>query len=98
MKQEVIVRVDCIKNRIKVGGKWVRDVRFEDDQGMVAGTQRGLQKIMDALQGVAEVYGMKININKTKTMGVSRNGGETVDIHIEGQKVEQVKKFKYLGT
>ena len=53
---------------------------------------------MDALQGVAEVYGMKININKTKTMRVSRNGGETVDIHIEGQKVEQVKKFKYLGA
>ena len=90
--------MDGIRAGIKVGGKLVRDVRFADDQGMVAGTQKGLQKIMDALQGVAEVYGMKININKTKTMKVSRNGEETVDILIEGQKVEQVKKFKYLGT
>src|SRR5579872_2544786 len=65
---------------------------------MVAGTQKGLQKIMDALQEVVEVYGMKININKTKTMRVSRYGGETVDILIEGQKVEQMKKFKYLGA
>ena len=90
--------MDGIRTGIKVGGKLVRDVRFADDQGMVAGTQKGLQKIMDALQGVAEVYGMKININKTKTMRVSKNGGETVDILIEGQKVEQVKKFKYLGA
>src|SRR5579872_2257256 len=90
--------MDGFRAGIKVGGKLVRDVRFADDQGMVAGTQKGLQKIMDALQRVAEVYGMKININKTKTMRVSRNGGETVDILIEGQKIEQVKKFKYLGA
>ena len=35
---------------------------------------------------------------KTKTMIVSRTEGKTVDISIEGQKVEQVKKFKYLGA
>ena len=31
-------------------------------------------------------------------MIVSRTESKTVDISIEGQKVEQVKKFKYLGA
>ena len=35
-------------------------------------------------QGMVQEH-MKININKTKTMRLSRNGGETVDILIEGQ-------------
>src|SRR5579863_383393 len=42
---------------------------------------------------------MKINIKKTKTMLVSKsNIGGTVSIVIDGQLVEQVNKFQYLGS
>src|SRR5438445_10076702 len=41
---------------------------------------------------------MRINIKKTKTMVVSKKYGRTVSIMIDGQKVEQVKTFKYLGS
>src|SRR6476469_8555561 len=41
---------------------------------------------------------MKINIKKTKAMVVSRNGGERVNITVEGQTVEEVSKFRYLGS
>jgi len=87
-----------VEEGIKVGGKLLKDVRFADDQGMIAGTERGLQKIMDSLNMTAEKYGMKINIKKTKVMRVSRNGGEVVNIVINGNRVEQVKSFKYLGS
>jgi len=40
-----------IEEGIKVGGKLVKDVHFADDQGMVAGTEGGLQKLMDGLNG-----------------------------------------------
>src|SRR6476469_10369127 len=46
----------------------------------------------------SENYDLKINIKKTKAMVVSRNGGQTVNITVEGQSVEQVSKFKYLGS
>src|SRR5881296_2438007 len=46
------------------GGKG--DVKFADDQGMVAGTETGLQKIMESLKATAEKYGMKITIEETK--------------------------------
>ena len=46
---------------------------------------------------------MKINAKKTKVMGVCRNGskregGNSIKIMIEGQLVEQVNKFRFLGT
>ena len=70
-----------------------------DDQGMISNSEGGgLQRLMDRLNEVAKSYKMKINVKKTKTMVVSRTEGKTVNILIEGQKVEQVKKFKYLGT
>ncbi len=74
----------------------MRDVRFVDDQGMVASTEKGLQKIMNRLNESVKAYDMKINVNKTKVMQVSRNGG-LINIVIDGQKIEQVSKFKYLG-
>ena len=83
---------------IRVGGEIVADVRFADDQGMVASSQAGLQTLMDRLNESAKEYDMKINVKKTKTMVVSKKGGGTVDIMLEGQRVEQVKKFKYLGS
>jgi hypothetical protein len=83
---------------IVVGGKMVQDVRFADDQGMVANSEMGLQRMMDRLVDVAKDYNMKINVKKTKVMKVSRKGGGKVELIVEGQKVEQVTKFKYLGS
>ena len=74
----------------------IYDVRFADDQGMIASSETGLQKIMNALNNTATKYDMKINIKKTKVMRVSRVGGK-VNITINGVKIEQVKSFKYLG-
>jgi hypothetical protein len=50
-----------IDEGVKVGGYQIRDVRFADDQGMVASTQ-GVQKILDRLNGTVKTYDMKINI------------------------------------
>ena len=56
----------------------VSDVRFADDQGMVAGTEMGLQRLMNKLNDTAENFGMKINIQKTKTIVVRWDGGGVV--------------------
>ena len=41
---------------------------------------------------------MKINVQKTKVMVVSKTGDKFVNITIDGQRVEQVSSFKYLGS
>ena len=90
--------MEGIEEGNKVGGKLIQDVRFADDQGMIASTENGLQKIMDKLNATAENFGMKINTKKTKVMKVSRNVGEEINIMINGSRIEQVKSFKYLGS
>ena len=76
----------------------MKDVRFADDQGMVAGSEGGLQRLMDGLNRTAKEYDMKVNIKKTKVMKVSRKGEGVINITIDGKILEQVERFKYLIT
>src|SRR6476619_3790978 len=87
-----------VEEGIRVGGELIKDVKYADDQGMVANTEAGLRSLMDSLNTTAKHYDMKNNIKKTKAMVVLRNGGERVNITVEGQSVEQVSKFRYLGS
>ena len=73
-------------------------MKYADDQGMVANMEVCLPSLMDNLNTTAKHYDTKINIKKTKAMVVSRNGGERVNITVKGQSVEQVSKFRYIGS
>src|SRR6218665_293118 len=94
----MIDAMEEIEEVIKVGGKLVKDVRFVDDQGMVAGSEGGLQKLMDGLNGTAKEYDMKVTIKKTKVMKVSRKGEGVINITIDGEILEQVERVRYLGA
>jgi len=58
--------MEDVENRINIGGFRLNDVRFVDDQGMVASTEKGLQRIIDRLHETAKRYDMRINVKKTK--------------------------------
>src|SRR6476469_10022188 len=90
--------LENVEEEMRVGGELIKDVKYADDQGMVANTEAGLQSLIDSVNITAKHYNMKINIRKTKEMVVSRNGGERVNITVESQSVEQVSKFRYLGS
>ena len=94
----MIEAMEDIEEGVKVGGQLVKDVKFADDQGMVASSEQGLQRLMNGLTTTAKKYDMKINVKKTKTMLVSKSVGGAVNIVVEGHIVEQVKKFRYLGA
>ena len=94
----MVEAMEDIEEGVRVGGEPLKDVRFADDQGMVASTEQGLQKVMNRLNETAKRYDMKINVKKTKVMVVSREEGKAVNLTIDGHKVEQVKTFKYLGV
>jgi len=82
---------------VKVGGEWLKDARFADDQGMVASSEQGLQRLMDGLTTTAKKYDIKVNVKKTKTMLVSKGTGGAVNVVVDGQVVEQVKKVPISG-
>src|SRR6476469_5115588 len=82
--------LENVEEGIRVDSEPTKAVKYADDQGMVANTEARLQSLMDSLNTTAKHYDMKINIKKTKAKVVSRNGGERVNITVEGHSVEQV--------
>jgi len=53
---------------------------------------------MDALQDTSEKYNMRINTKKCKIMRMSTVEGRTMKITVNGQNLERVKQFCYLGS
>src|SRR2546425_735993 len=58
--------LEAMEKGVLVGGQLISDVRFADDQGMVASTDMGLQRLMNKLNDTAKNFGMKINFQKQK--------------------------------
>ena len=52
---------------------------------------------MDVVRQNSEDKGLSMNVKKTKTVVVCRYETPDVRIVVNGQVLEQVKKFKYLG-
>jgi len=53
---------------------------------------------MDALQDTSEKHNMRINTKKTKITRMSTVEGRTMKITINGQNLERLKQFCYLGS
>ena len=71
----MVEALDGVDEGVRVGGSLLKDIRFADDQGMVAETEQGLQNMMNRLNDLSKEYGMKISIKKAKVIRVSTLGG-----------------------
>ena len=77
---------------MKVEGQRIRDIRFADDQAMLANTKEEQQELMDRLNETSNKYN-EIKCRKDKTMCVSRCRKQ-INLTI----AEQVGGFLYLGA
>ena len=61
---------NCFLNTggVNIGGRRIKCIRFADDMALLVEDERKLKNILKKLNDRCEDYGMKININKTKTM------------------------------
>src|SRR6476469_9791408 len=62
--------LENVEEGIRVGGELMKDVKYADDQGMVANTDAGLQSLMDSLNATAKHNDTKINNKNKKAMVV----------------------------
>ena len=79
-----------------MGGRRFKCIRFADDMALLAEDEMMLKNMLMELNERCEEYGMKININKTKSMVIGRKP-QKIDLRIKGESIEQVVIFKYLG-
>ena len=82
-----------------VGGHNIYNLRYADDTSLLALEEQKLQNLLTTVNDKGKLYGMEINVKKTKLMVASKEQ-ETpkVSINLDGTAIKQVKKMAYLGS
>ena len=94
------IMIESLQNHhttISINGRPLCNLRFADDIDLMGGSEDELQHLTDSLAERSSAYGMEISTEKSKVMINSVN-----DIHaniiMNGEKLEEVSQFKYLGA
>ena len=82
---------------VSIGGRTIINLRFADNIDGLAGEEEELANLVERLDKASTAYGMEISAEKTKLMTNNASGINT-DIIVNGQKLEIVTSFKYLGS
>ncbi|CAH2267750.1 jg15167 [Pararge aegeria aegeria] len=90
--------LDNISDGISINGKTLNNIRYADDTILIADSLEGLQNIVNSVASVSAEYGININTKKTKFMEISRTPELINSLYLNGQVLERVSKFRYLGT
>ena len=72
------------------------DLDYADDVALISSRFADLQETTDRLVAIAGIFGLKINPRKTKTLRMNQKCADY--IRIEGEVVEDVESFVYLGS
>ena len=84
---------------VNVGGTNYNNLRYAGDTALLAGNEKELSDLTSKINEVGKQFGLKINIKKTKTMVVSKKpNSPKINIAIDGQHIEQVTSYVYLGS
>ena len=79
---------------IKISRRNVNNLRYVDDTTLMAASEEELKSLLMKVKEKSEKAGLKFNIQKTKIM-VS---GPITSCQIDGETMETVRKFIFLGS
>ena len=86
--------LDEVQARIKIVGRNINNLRYEDDKTLMAETEEELKSLLRKVKEESEKVGFKFNIQKTKIMA----SGPIISWQIDGETVETVTDFIFLGS
>jgi len=76
----------------------ITNLRYADDTTLLASTQERIRKFFKDLIRESACYNMYINAQKSKIMVVSRQDNISGQVDHEGESLELVHDFKFLGS
>ena len=79
---------------IRIAGRNINNLRYADDITLMAQSEEELKSLLREVKVESEKVGLKLNIQKTKTMA----SGPITSWEIDGETVETVIGFIFLGS
>ena len=89
--------LDYHEGTVSIGGRTITNLRFADDIDGFAGEKEELANLVARLDKASIAYSMEINTEKIKLM-TNNTSGINTEIKVNGQRLETVTSFKYLGS
>ena len=87
-------RLDELQAGIKIARRNINNLRHADDSTLTADSEKEIKNLLMKMKEESEKAGLKLNIQKTKTMATS----PISSWQIEGGKVEAMTDFIFLGS
>ena len=82
---------------LSIGGRTITNLRLADDFDGLAEEGEELANLVERLDEASTANGLEISAEKTKLM-TNNTSGINTEIIVNGQKLEIVTSFKYLGS
>ena len=71
---------------------------YADDTAVLSESEKGMQECLNMLESYCNIWGLSINVKKTKVMIFSRGKIRNIPVFsFKGDRVEVVFQYKYLG-
>ena len=86
-------RLDEAQAEIKIAWRNINNLRYADDTSLMAESEEEPKNLLMKVKEESKKAGLKLNIQKMKIMG----SGPITSWQIEGEKVETVADFIFLG-
>ena len=86
--------LDELQAGIKIGGRNIKNLRYVHDTTLRAESKEDLKNLLMKVKKESERTSLRLNIKKTKIMA----SGPITSWQIEGEKVEAVTDFLFLGS
>ena len=88
---------DALEDHEGTVSRTITNLRFANDIDGCAGEEEELAKLVEHLDKASSVYCTEISAEKTKLM-TNNTSGINAEIKVNGQKLETVTSFRYLGS
>ena len=85
---------DEAQSGIKIAGRNINNLRYADETTLRAETKKELKSLLMKVKEESEKAGLKLNIQKTKTMA----SGPITSWQIDGETLETVADFIFWGS
>ena len=96
--EKVMEKMECEeRGGVKIQGQVIKDLRFADDIDMLAKSEEDLQSQVTSVHEDSKRYGLQMNKKKTKVMVMGKENSDA-NIQVEGEEIECVNQFIYLGS
>ena len=79
---------------IKIAQRNINNLIYADDTALMADSEEELKSLLMKVKEESEKVGLKLNIQRTKIMA----SGPTTSLQIDGETVETVADFIFLGS